>query len=141
MALVKLLGGLAKGAIDHATSLHRGAQSEEVGPALNVPVLVDREKLARAVDEPLRERSVPGPHGQIGNRVLAASEVLGLGETAIENVELHYNLLAATLRSSWRSTAGSCPPREARPVVETVSARHIGNRGGGSMAISRNASK
>jgi hypothetical protein len=42
-----------------------------------VLVVLDLQELAGAVDDALGEAAVPRPHGDVGDRVLVAGEVLG----------------------------------------------------------------
>src|SRR5262245_41897683 len=55
----ELLGRLAEGTVDAPPALHGRALRDLVGPAHDVPVLVQREELRRAVDLPLSHHAVP----------------------------------------------------------------------------------
>src|SRR5450755_4933377 len=46
MSFIKLAGGIAPGAVDHATALHGWAFCDRIGPALYILVFVDAEEFA-----------------------------------------------------------------------------------------------
>src|SRR5664279_2288529 len=53
VAFVQLVRGLARGAVDHATALHRRALGDGVGPALHVLVVLHCQEFAAAIEQAL----------------------------------------------------------------------------------------
>src|SRR3546814_10028962 len=89
-------------AVDHASALDRRARRELVGPALDILVIVDLQELARVIDESLGERAIPGPDRHVGDRIVAARDILMLRQLAVEHVELalHLDRKSTRLNSS-----------------------------------------
>src|ERR1700730_11010708 len=92
MAFVQLTGGLAPGAVDHASALHRRAFGDGVGPALHVFVLLYAQEFAGAVEHALRKTAVPGPYRDVRDRIDVAGEIFVVRQAPVEHVELTLHL-------------------------------------------------
>src|SRR5215218_8772764 len=86
--LVQLACRIAPGAVDHAAAFYGWSCGNCVGPALYVLVLVHGQKFAAAVEQPLGQRAIPRPDRDIGDRIVAAGEILDFGKPAVEHIEL-----------------------------------------------------
>src|SRR3546814_7928254 len=77
----------------------RRARRELVRPALNILVIVDLQEFARVIDESLGERAIPGPDRHVGDRIIAARDILMRRQLAIEHVELalHFHRIAVEI--------------------------------------------
>src|SRR3954471_18777134 len=92
VALVQLIRRIALQAVDDPSTLHRRALADQVGPALDVLVVLDRQKLARAIQQSLGEAAVPRPYGDVGDGVVVAGEIFAFGQPPVEHVELPLGL-------------------------------------------------
>src|SRR5882757_5006225 len=78
MAFMELVRGIALQAVDDASALDGRAIADQVGPALDVLVVADRQELARAIQQALGQPAVPWPHRDVGDGVVVAGQVLAL---------------------------------------------------------------
>src|SRR5258705_4701534 len=92
MALMQLTGGIAPGAVDHAAPLHGRALGDGVGPALHVDVFLHAQEFAGAIQQAFRQAAVPGPDGDVRDRIFAAGEIFVVLEAPVEHVELAFHL-------------------------------------------------
>src|ERR1700751_693605 len=90
MALVELARRITGNAVDHAPALDGRAFCNLVGPALHVLVFVHGEEFARAIDQALGERAIPGPGRHVGDRVLRTREIFIVSKVPVEHIELAF---------------------------------------------------
>src|SRR5580704_19164517 len=69
MAFVQLVRGIALQAVDDAPPLDGWTLADDVGPALDVLVVLHRQELAGAVQQSLGQAAVPRPHRDVGDGV------------------------------------------------------------------------
>src|SRR5690242_15882661 len=92
MALVQLGRGLPVDAIDHPPALYRRSFKKLISPALYVSVVLYTQEFSRSVEPAFRQSAIPGKNGHVRYRIGAASDVLTLGQSMIEHVELPFHL-------------------------------------------------
>ena len=93
MALAQLLGRVAGRPVDDASALHRRPPVDLLRPALHMLIFVHGEEFVGAlVAAAERQRSVPGPDGDVGDRILGAGHIFVLREPAVEHVQLPLGL-------------------------------------------------
>src|SRR5690606_16715931 len=73
--------------VDQPPADRARARVDRLHPASDVLVLVEREELVRAVVGPVVEVAEPGVGGDVGDRVVAAGEELGLAELNVGHRE------------------------------------------------------
>src|ERR1700723_1460309 len=74
--LVQLTRWFSKHAIIHASAPYRRPLTNGLGPTLNVLVFLNLQELGRFVKPDLCQAAVPGPDGNVGDRVDTAQQVL-----------------------------------------------------------------
>src|SRR5579872_6318834 len=92
MALVQLARGLAGGTVNHPTALHGRPLQQSVSPALDVLIVLHAEELSGSVGPTFDQSSVPRENGHVGNRVGASCDVLAIGQTPVEYIQLALHL-------------------------------------------------
>jgi hypothetical protein len=92
MALVQLTGEFASDAVDHSPALDGWPLADRVDPALNVPILLCLKEFGSLIEPALGQTCVPGPDGDIGDGVVAASDVFVRFESPVEHVQLTLRL-------------------------------------------------
>src|ERR1700730_3301761 len=106
MAFVQLTGGLAPGAVDHASALHRRAFGDGFVPALHFFVLLYAQEFAGAVEHALRKTAVPGPYRDVRDRIDVAGEIFVVRHAPVEHVELtlpfHREAVEGVFDLAWR---------------------------------------
>src|SRR6266851_1341220 len=75
MALVQLTGEFASDAVDHSPALDGWPLAGRVDPAPNVPVLLCLKEFGSLIEPALGQTCVPRPDRDIGDGVVAASDV------------------------------------------------------------------
>ncbi len=92
MALVQLTGEFASDAVDHSPALDGRPLADRVDPPPNVPVLLYLKELGSLIEPALCETCVPRPDGDVGDCVVATSDVFVRFEPPVEHVELTFRL-------------------------------------------------
>src|SRR4051794_2655180 len=93
MALVELLGRIARKLVDDSAALDRRTLVDRSGPTQHMFVLVGRQELVRAlVIAAERKPAVPRPDGDIGDGIVRPRDIFAVRETAVEHVELTLGL-------------------------------------------------
>ena len=124
--LVQLAGRVALQSIDHAPALDCGARSDGVGPALNMAIVLHLQELPTPVQQALGQRAVPGPDGDIRNRVGVAGHVFMVCQMAIEHIATmqqdydHRGTSFATLGQGMQDLAAR--QQQAKEVAEDLEA-------------------
>ncbi|ENN88140.1 hypothetical protein RHSP_39340 [Rhizobium freirei PRF 81] len=93
MTFAQLFGRIARHAVDHAATLDGGTRVDQIGPALDILVILHLQEFAGTILPALGETAVPGPDGDIGDRVFAARDIFAFRQATIEHVEftLHFH--------------------------------------------------
>jgi GMC oxidoreductase len=92
VAFVQLTGEFAIDAVDHPTALDGWPLADRVDPAPNVPVLFRLKELGSLIEPALCQTCVPRPDGDVGDRVVATSDVFVRFEPPVEHVQLTLRL-------------------------------------------------